>query len=753
MIILVVTIIVALILISVITISTANAMNLANLLVFSKNLTEIQDSTNNYYISNNVMPELESSRILSKDELLEITTNIDILLEELTENNDLDSVFYTIDLKKINVTKIAYGNKQLGENDIFVISYPLMNVYYPYGIYANNTTYFSLTSRITDALKPSQIDIYDPISTLPVINTIKVSQNVGWTNNMNIYLEVDMQDIEELYMSVSGGTNRRITTTVGNNMFNFNSLSSIVSDTETIKVPTLTLEEANYIDLSTKPISERYIDILKYRNNVVIETKRIDLSNFDKISPTIVNATITSYLTQNKVELLLNSVNSDIKEIRYEYLTRYRENGIIDNYYANVSDFDYIYMHGRGKTSEISNDFITTIYAPKNVQSIKIMIIDKAGNVSLYNQEIAPRLYIGYFLDSYTLENLQLTSKVYSVNGVKSISFSKSIDGINYTDEQIYLLNTTDSITTKQSLPYIDINQEIVYIKIVAVNLDNTLVETRILRINLTEPIIDLPYTTTKPQLSDVDKYTKPYVPTGFTYKEGTWDTGLVIEDNVNNEFVWVPVDGTDVKYEKWTEQGYTYNNVGITDDTLPLGITSETSQITNYGGFYIARYEAGKEGASTVVSKKNVQVWQSINYTNAKVAAESMYITSSVNSGLVTGTQWDTTMKWIQNSSKSVIDGRSWGNYKDSVSPANVTGYKKLQPTGYSEFWKANNIYDLAGNILEWSNEIYQGGSSITRGGFHGDNGSIYGSSFRGRQGLGYQNNKLGFRCVLYLK
>ncbi len=34
--------------------------------------------------------------------------------------------------------------------------------------------------------------------------------------------------------------------------------------------------------------------------------------------------------------------------------------------------------------------------------------------------------------------------------------------------------------------------------------------------------------------------------------------------------------------------------------------------------------------------------------------------------------------------------------------------GKGTLQNTGYNETWKANNIYDLAGNISEWTKEKY---------------------------------------------
>ena len=89
--------------------------------------------------------------------------------------------------------------------------------------------------------------------------------------------------------------------------------------------------------------------------------------------------------------------------------------------------------------------------------------------------------------------------------------------------------------------------------------------------------------------------YNNPIVPNGFHKVETDtaswelneqcnpkcWDNGLVIEDNIGNQFVWIPV-----KKIKQNE----VNNVS----KLPQGIESEHVQSKKHGGFYVARYEAG---------------------------------------------------------------------------------------------------------------------------------------------------------------
>ncbi|MDD2376523.1 MAG: hypothetical protein PHD15_04395 [Clostridia bacterium] len=202
--------------------------------------------------------------------------------------------------------------------------------------------------------------------------------------------------------------------------------------------------------------------------------------------------------------------------------------------------------------------------------------------------------------------------------------------------------------------------------------------------------------------------YSNPIIPKGFmSIEDGAvwptdWNNGLVIEDASGNQFVWVPVDGTNVSYAKWCTTGLSHSFT--TNDSILSGAVDENTQVTTYGGFYIARYEAGNQ-TGTLVSKKDVTVWTDINYTNSKTQSEAMYNTAEVKSGLVTGTQWDTVMRWISNNSgPSVTNSTTWGNHSNSVEP----GHGSKQIAGYSEIWKAKNIYDLAGNTWEWTNEIY---------------------------------------------
>ena len=250
-------------------------------------------------------------------------------------------------------------------------------------------------------------------------------------------------------------------------------------------------------------------------------------------------------------------------------------------------------------------------------------------------------------------------------------------------------------------------------------------------------------------------------IPKGFTYKEGTKDTGLVIQDEKGNEFVWVPA--TDSTYAKDTNfRGTPPKDEG----PLPKGIKGETADVVKYGGFYIGRYEAGiPEGDTSPsnkteipVSKKGVTVWTTIDYNNSKASAESMISNEYVQTGLITGKAWDTTCHWIEdslssiNASASLKDSRYYGNYNDSIVPA-VENSRARRTAGFSESWKTKNIYDLAGNMEERTSEVYSNNYSVIRGGCCFNSGVGNPVSYRGGDYFKYAYDYRGFRVRLYIK
>ena len=271
-------------------------------------------------------------------------------------------------------------------------------------------------------------------------------------------------------------------------------------------------------------------------------------------------------------------------------------------------------------------------------------------------------------------------------------------------------------------------------------------------------------------ELSDIDKLTGKIdsyqvpVPEGFYHVEGsTIENGFVIssekEDDLENtkqgnQFVWIPVANASDFVQNFSYPVLTEAQiVKETDSILPTGITAET--IAKKGGFYIARYEAGKPAGAVnettaPVSKKDAEVWVNITQAQCLTSSAAMYNNGVVVSGLITGAGWDVTMKFITNygEKKNVIDSRKWGNYSNNE---NKTG--KVEKSGKEESWQANHIYDIAGNAIEYINEKNTTSSSfVGRGGGYSNNGSGYPASRRDNySGDAYRNAT--FRVSLYIK
>ena len=163
-------------------------------------------------------------------------------------------------------------------------------------------------------------------------------------------------------------------------------------------------------------------------------------------------------------------------------------------------------------------------------------------------------------------------------------------------------------------------------------------------------------------------------IPKGFTYKEGTKDTGVVIDDESHNEFVWIPATESEYIKDFSFPSSYSASSSNTSDETF-LSNLDETLDVKKYGGFYIGRYEATiPERATSATNttgvptcKSGKTVWTNISQPNSKASAESMYSgeSSSVQSGLLTGKAWDRTCHWIEeyittiNTNSILIDSR----------------------------------------------------------------------------------------------
>ena len=94
------------------------------------------------------------------------------------------------------------------------------------------------------------------------------------------------------------------------------------------------------------------------------------------------------------------------------------------------------------------------------------------------------------------------------------------------------------------------------------------------------------------------------------------------------------------------------------------------------------------------------------------------MYTSEEFTSSLLTGSAWDRTLGWLyETGSKTSIeiigDSSSWGNYRNDTF-SNTTS---LINTGEYSETEVNHIFDLAGNLSEWTTEAYSADHRVSRG------------------------------------
>ncbi len=191
---------------------------------------------------------------------------------------------------------------------------------------------------------------------------------------------------------------------------------------------------------------------------------------------------------------------------------------------------------------------------------------------------------------------------------------------------------------------------------------------------------------------------------------------------------------------------------------------------IKKYGGFYIARYELGYENNTTPVVKKMNTSNNNISwYTSYKRCLALKGSNNNITTMMITGSLWDETLDWLVSSGATNSEGTAltyqlvgsnsttFGNYynatfnyiaKDAEMPT-ATEPKAIStstriPTGSAEYTKTNNIYDMAGNVWEWTTEAYSTGGRVYRGGYCYISGNFYPMANRGNGGPGYSYSSL---------
>ena len=197
-------------------------------------------------------------------------------------------------------------------------------------------------------------------------------------------------------------------------------------------------------------------------------------------------------------------------------------------------------------------------------------------------------------------------------------------------------------------------------------------------------------------------------------------------------------------------------------------------------------------------VSKKGYPAWNCINQKNAKTVSENMYIGMSY---LIDSHAWNYICKNIlefkDKGNKNITNSTDWGNYKDNektkyenldvlyavhehdgsnwtkyadgdtsgnesiyhkglipegTAPKNSGNNRLELATGSSDDFKAYNIYDMAGNMWEWTTETSNSYVALRGGSFNHSGSSYPVVRANGNDTVGACHVNIGFRVVLYL-
>ena len=282
----------------------------------------------------------------------------------------------------------------------------------------------------------------------------------------------------------------------------------------------------------------------------------------------------------------------------------------------------------------------------------------------------------------------------------------------------------------------------------------------------------------------EVPKTSEVYPTAGLNITEFTTDEYTAIEADLHtytNDYR----NGTSYKDEYYSDAA-----TGLTSAQYTELKQKMLKSVYKNGGFYVGKYETGIENApktsgssSTTpteipVIKQNAYPYNNVTCSQAQTLASNME-SGNYTSSLMFGVQWDLVLKYLEKKGTSKEDlneysGNNWGNYTDNL--WNITntdskysieygaswtsgayGQKSeelsiLLSTGASDTFSKQGIYDLAGNVFEWTLESWAGSQSCTfRGGSSDDFGKYAPVSYHTCCGTGYCSSSVGFRISLF--
>ena len=195
-------------------------------------------------------------------------------------------------------------------------------------------------------------------------------------------------------------------------------------------------------------------------------------------------------------------------------------------------------------------------------------------------------------------------------------------------------------------------------------------------------------------------------------------------------------------------DDGTTSGRTEITNTNLQKAYNEMIDSVKTYGGFYIGRYEMGE--SSAVISKAGETPVSNKTWYQLYALAKT-YTKEGIQAEMVWGSQWDAMLNWAyatgteENENQTRVTANTYGNHTSSNEKMGNGTYNKE-----GVYDVINNIYDLEGNVSEWTQEAFNANVRVVRG---GDFNFSFSTAFHDNY-FGYPTNTgRGSRLTLYIK
>lgn len=243
---------------------------------------------------------------------------------------------------------------------------------------------------------------------------------------------------------------------------------------------------------------------------------------------------------------------------------------------------------------------------------------------------------------------------------------------------------------------------------------------------------------------------------------DGTYSGILYTFTDGISEINIVPKDYTTTSSYREPDVVISDSYTSITKTSLQEEYKTMIEKVKENEGFWVGRYETTNMNSTNftttpVTIVKGITtgirdvIWYKMYEGQKAYKMAKLIKSASTTSSMIWGSQWNQIMIWMRNVQNTtngkyyIINSVGMGNF-GTISGVN-DGYTDTSSPANAGCFEVKNVFDLAGNVRDWTLEangsnyrVYRGGnynttdSSITRADFRGvsvptDSGSVSGS------------------------